>query len=915
MKKILISLLAMFMVIAFSSNEIHISALENKTWEASQAFDKVENNMGSWQGIDINATASGAKFAPRGNDIQINANTVLSIPVDQNSAGAELTLFLSGGNASVTVLTKQYDSQNGKVVISLQGQDTGQSIDVCFISQAYVNSIVLTYLEEYPGEPGKVEVKDKDYQFTDDQILKNENNEIVNQIEQTRGTYDDILVDATNGKFAVQPQNCRVQINAGTKLYIPVTHDENGTSLTVSGTVDGSTPITMNVNGDEVFFNSKIVLDIDKTSYIEVSFDQSGYVSLISIDYGSDLGYGEPAVNVQDKVWDLTASSAISCPSLQGQKGEYDGIQIDALSGKFSPRDGDCQVNGGTVFYLPVAADDEIYVQISGNNYSGLTVYFDGQEITIGKEFAIKNETARYIPLEFKGEGSCYLTQLSIDYSGDNVSISHSVRVGKSSQAQYQNIQDALENEVSSAAEPLIIDIEPGIYQEKIEINQAYVTLRSLSADPQDVVIKHHYYSSNTFNSEGQFVPQDEYDAGTDKSGTIIVNSAGTGFTMYNITVENSYNIEEKTGINKQTPAVALCTNADKIYLNNCRVIGRQDTLYVKGTGNRVYLLNSYIEGTVDFIFGDADAYFDNCQLHMAYYQGKKNGYYTAPNTKTEGIGLVFYNCKLTADAQVQEVSLGRPWQNECHNVTKVNDKGETVVVERDTNRKKEGYENISSATTFINCQMTQYIQDQRWNQWTRKTADGKTVNVTYEKTVRFNEYNSLDEQGQKLNPDEYDVVLGKMIYVDDIEKKRDETLSQMRIGNELGAWLPDLSAYQPDYVKPPVEEEISDTTQSVVSGSENASQKVLTALNDMINNPVSQSFESANESANDLSNDESTQIAESDVPLSSGLNNNAKNTANNNQPISSYLTIIIMVTLAFICIVLGWFGYKKLIK
>ena len=53
----------------------------------------------------------------------------------------------------------------------------------------------------------------------------------------------------------------------------------------------------------------------------------------------------------------------------------------------------------------------------------------------------------------------------------------------------------------------------------------------------------------------------------------------------------------------QQTPAVAFCSNADKVYLNNCQIIGRQDTLYVKGSGNRVYLKDCYIEGTVDFVF------------------------------------------------------------------------------------------------------------------------------------------------------------------------------------------------------------------------------------------------------------------------------------------------------------------------
>lgn len=35
---------------------------------------------------------------------------------------------------------------------------------------------------------------------------------------------------------------------------------------------------------------------------------------------------------------------------------------------------------------------------------------------------------------------------------------------------------------------------------------------------------------------------------------------------------------------------MALNTQADKVYLKNSRIIGRQDTLYVQGAGNRVYV-------------------------------------------------------------------------------------------------------------------------------------------------------------------------------------------------------------------------------------------------------------------------------------------------------------------------------------
>lgn len=796
MKKILISLLVSFMILGMNT-PLDVFAATSKVWTYEDATGTIEQGTGSWSGIQVDATVSGAKFSKRdnNNDIQINVNTKLSIPVEYHQGGAEITLHLSGGSAQVSVFDQTYTSANSQIIIPLSASQTEEEfVELTFSSQAYISSLSLTYLEAYPGVPENVVANDKDYTFTDQTLT----------IEGTKGQYDDLLVNATNGKFAVQANQSRVQINAGTVLYIPVTTDEKGVSLLISGVSGQSQSTVIKIDGTDYKTNEKVSLDVSETSYVEIAFTEQTYVTLISVDYASDLGFGTPDVTATDTVWDLATDDLQKRPLIQGAKGEYAGIQVDASTGKFAPRDSDTQVTASTILYIPVAQDEEIAVSVNGNNYDNLTVQWDGQDITVGKEFVIANEETRYIPLTFDGTGSCYLENIRIDYKSDDQSVSHTVRVGSSVDADYKTIQSALDHEVSDAAHPLIVDIEPGIYEEKLEISKSHVTLRALSNDPSDVVIKSGYYSSNTFDENGQFVPQDEYDVGTDQSGTIIVTSAANSFSMYNITVENNYNTEKKTQKDEQTPAVAFCSNADKVYLNNCRLIGRQDTLYVKGNGNRAYFNDCYIEGTVDFIFGDADAYFESCQLYMAYFNGKKNGYFTAPNTKTDGIGLVFSNCSLSADERVEDVSLGRPWQNECYTET-TTENGVTYVTKYDPNKPNSQYENISSAAQFIGCTMGDQIQNERWNKWTRKHINGSTVSVTYEKTVRFNEYNSRDEQGNLLDVSNYDVVLGDMIVLEKLDAYLEETLTSMRIGDGLGLWLPELEEYHPVVPEVPV--------------------------------------------------------------------------------------------------------------
>ena len=72
-----------------------------------------------------------------------------------------------------------------------------------------------------------------------------------------------------------------------------------------------------------------------------------------------------------------------------------------------------------------------------------------------------------------------------------------------------------------------------------------------------------------------------------------------------------------------------------------------------------------FIEGNTDFIFGDGDFVFENCEIHWAgYSETAKGGYITAARTSPEAKGYLFYNCLVSSDsnAQVAPGYFGRPW-------------------------------------------------------------------------------------------------------------------------------------------------------------------------------------------------------------------------------------------------------------
>ncbi len=299
------------------------------------------------------------------------------------------------------------------------------------------------------------------------------------------------------------------------------------------------------------------------------------------------------------------------------------------------------------------------------------------------------------------------------------------ITVGKEGECDYKTVQEAVNSIKNTPTEKYraTIRINPGVYNEDVNIDKPYVTLVNASSKG-DVVIT--YDKANGHSDSAK-------NFGTDKTATVTVSENAVGFTAKNITFVNSYNIDEPdSDVRSQSQAVALETLADKVILENCKIIGRQDTLYLKGASKgqqtsaansaRVYLKDCYIEGTVDFIFGDATAYFDNCSLFMAYY--KNGGHFTAPNTTLYNIGYVFNDCKLTVDKtytqdMAEKIDLGRPWQ--CDSA----------------------YPNYGSNSVFINCTMPEIMNTKGFSLWDEGTIINK---------VRFMEYGSKEANGRTMD-------------------------------------------------------------------------------------------------------------------------------------------------------------------
>lgn len=119
----------------------------------------------------------------------------------------------------------------------------------------------------------------------------------------------------------------------------------------------------------------------------------------------------------------------------------------------------------------------------------------------------------------------------------------------------------------------------------------------------------------------------------------------------------------------KKHQAVALRVDADMAIFHNCTMDGYQNTLYVHA--KRQFYRDCTISGTIDFVFGDASAVFQNSTFVVRKPLEKQNCMVTAQgrNYTYQPTAIVIQNSTIRADPEFlsekdqHKAYLGRPWR------------------------------------------------------------------------------------------------------------------------------------------------------------------------------------------------------------------------------------------------------------
>jgi pectinesterase len=258
--------------------------------------------------------------------------------------------------------------------------------------------------------------------------------------------------------------------------------------------------------------------------------------------------------------------------------------------------------------------------------------------------------------------------------------------VARDGSGDFRTIQEAIRAAQSNNRDRTVIHIQRGVYMGQILIPASKPNISFVGEDRDGSIIS---YALTIHDPVPPEVPEEF-------RGYAAVVLAD-GFRAANLT------FRQVAGDHGQ--AIALRIDGDRAILRDCNLVGWQDTVRLEK--GRHYLRHCYIEGRVDYIYGGATAYFEDCTMHT-----KHAGYVTAASTsRSAPWGYVFANCKITG-TDAEEVFLGRPWRP-------------------------------YASVTYLNCEMDKSIKPVGWHNWSRERN---------ERTARYAEYHS---KGPGAHPDE----------------------------------------------------------------------------------------------------------------------------------------------------------------
>ncbi|XP_022151324.1 pectinesterase 2-like [Momordica charantia] len=187
------------------------------------------------------------------------------------------------------------------------------------------------------------------------------------------------------------------------------------------------------------------------------------------------------------------------------------------------------------------------------------------------------------------------------------------------------------------------IHIKPGIYKEHVEVPVQKTFIALIGDDASTTIIVDNRSNGSGFST----------------SATATLTVKGQNFMAQSLTFQNS------AGPNEHQ-AIALLDQAKHTAYYKCVFLGYQDTLYAAAVPQ--FFKECDIYGSVDFIFGNGLAVFQDCNIY-AQLSGIITVTAQSKDKVNDHSGFIFQRCNVTVSPNIASsrdkviMFLGRPWR------------------------------------------------------------------------------------------------------------------------------------------------------------------------------------------------------------------------------------------------------------
>ena len=149
-------------------------------------------------------------------------------------------------------------------------------------------------------------------------------------------------------------------------------------------------------------------------------------------------------------------------------------------------------------------------------------------------------------------------------------------------------------------------------------------------------------------------------------SKTAVIQNRGSENYFQDLTLKNALDYYAAGAAGR---AATLHDKGTHTICNRVRLLSYQDTYYSDNDQCQLYFQDSEIHGTVDFICGDGDVWFERCRLvtEKRTLDGSGRNVITAPKTSKTQWGYIFNHC--TVENIVSNFEYARGWSATPHSI------------------------------------------------------------------------------------------------------------------------------------------------------------------------------------------------------------------------------------------------------